>query len=160
MRAHIGHDLLFLPGAGAVVRDDTGRILLARRGDNGRWSVPSGTLDPGEQPADTALREVLEETGVVAEIERLGGVATHRAVYPNGDTCEFMNVWFRCRAVGGTPTADHDETTEVAWFTPDTLPDLDGWSRLRIDTTADPDGPPWFAAPGERHPALQVLDAL
>lgn len=72
MRAHIGKELLLLPGVSAVVRDDAGRVLLARRGDNGRWSLPAGVIDPGEQPADAVLREVLEETGVHVEIERAG----------------------------------------------------------------------------------------
>ncbi|SCF20551.1 NUDIX hydrolase [Micromonospora mirobrigensis] len=160
LRAHIGHDLLLLPGVSAVVRDDAGRVLLARRGDNGRWSIPAGLIDPGEQPADAVLREVLEETGVHVEIERVGGVATHPVVYPNGDACEYLNVWFRCRPVGGAPTADGDESLEVGWFAPDALPELDDWSRLRIDTTVAPDTATWHAAPGEKHPALGQPDAL
>ena len=119
MRKHIGTDLLLLPGVSAVVRDEAGRVLLARRGDNGRWSLPAGVIDPGEQPADAVLREVFEETGVRVEIERVGGVATHPVVYPNGDACEYFNVWFRCRPVGGAPTADGDESLEVGWFAPD-----------------------------------------
>lgn len=160
MRKHIGTDLLLLPGVSAVVRDDAGRVLLARRGDNGRWSLPAGVIDPGEQPADAVLREVFEETGVRVEIERVGGVATHPVVYPNGDACEYFNVWFRCRPVGGAPTADGDESLEVGWFAPDDLPELDDWSRLRIDTTVAEDAPAWHAAPGERHPALSQPDAL
>jgi 8-oxo-dGTP diphosphatase len=160
LRAHVGHDLLLLPGASGVVRTDTGRLLLARRGDNGRWSVPAGLVDPGEQPADAAVREVFEETGVRVEVERIGGVATHPVVYPNGDTCEYLHVWFRCRPVGGSPRADGDESLDVGWFDPDGLPALDAWSKLRIETTRDPSAPVWFAAPGERHPALEQPDAL
>ncbi len=159
LRAHVGTDLLLLPGVSGVVRDDDGRVLLARRSDNGRWSVPAGIVDPGEQPADAVVREVFEETGVVAAVEELAGVATHPVVYPNGDVCEYLNVWFRCRAVGGQARVDGDESTEVGWFSPDALPTLDGWSRLRIGTALDTSGP-WFAAPGERHPALQQPDAL
>ncbi len=154
LRAFVGHDLLLLPGASAVVRDEAGRILLLRRADNGRWSLPAGMIDPGEQPAEAALREIAEETGVVAEIERLGGVAMHEAVYPNGDRCEYLAVWFRCRAVGGEARPDGEESLEVGWFAPDELPDVGGLVRLRIETTADPDGPPWFARPGESPAAL------
>jgi 8-oxo-dGTP diphosphatase len=160
LRAHIGHDLLLLPSVSAVVHDDEGRVLLARRSDNGRWSIPAGTVDPGEQPADAALREVLEETGVHAVIERLGGVATHPVVYPNGDACEFLNVWFRCRATGGEARVNDDESTEVAWFAPGDLPELDEWSRLRLATALADDPAAWHAAPGSRHPALTRPDAL
>ncbi|MBU2665503.1 NUDIX domain-containing protein [Actinoplanes bogorensis] len=154
LRAHIGHDLLLLPGASGVVRDDDGRILLIRRSDNGRWSLPAGMIDPGEQPAAAALREIEEETGVIAEIDRLGGVAMHEAQYPNGDRCEYLAVWFRCRAVGGEARPDGDETLEVRWFAPDELPEVGELTTLRIKTTADPDGPPWFAQPGETYTEL------
>ncbi|MER7334260.1 MULTISPECIES: NUDIX domain-containing protein [unclassified Micromonospora] len=160
LRAHVGTDLLLLPGVSAVVRDDAGRVLLARRADNGRWSLPAGLIDPGEQPADALLREVYEETGVHVRIERVGGVATHPVVYPNGDACEYLNVWFRCRAVGGEPRVNDDESLEVAWFDPADLPELDDWARLRIDTTLREDAPTWHAPPGERHPALVQPDAL
>ncbi|SCL72633.1 NUDIX hydrolase [Micromonospora peucetia] len=160
LRAHVGRDLLLLPGVSAVVRDDAGRVLLARRADNGRWSLPAGQIDPGEQPADAVLREVYEETGVHVRIERVAGVATHRVVYPNGDACEYLNVWFRCRAVGGEPGVNDDESTEVAWFDPADLPEIDEWARLRIDTTLREEAPVWHAGPGERHPALGRPDAL
>jgi len=143
LRAHIGHELILLPGASAVVYDDRGHILLVRRGDNGRWSVPAGMIDPGEQPAQAAVREVLEETGVHCEVDFLAGVATHPVEYPNGDRCEYLNVWFRCRAVAGTPRADGDESLAAAWFPPEALPPLDPWSELRISTAASPGT--WFA---------------
>jgi len=159
MRAQIGHELLLLPGVSAIVRDDTGRILLARRSDNGRWSLPAGVIDPGEQPADAVLREVFEETGVRAEIEGVAGLATHPVIYPNGDACEYLNVWFRCRALSGRAHAADDESTEVAWFDPDRLPELDDWSTHRIETALNDDAT-WYASPGEKHPALTQPDAL
>ncbi|OKI85080.1 NUDIX hydrolase [Micromonospora sp. CB01531] len=160
LRQHIGHDLLMLYGVSAVVTDDAGRLLLARRGDNGRWSLPAGMVDPGEQPAEALLREVYEETGVRVAIERVGGVATHPVRYPNGDTCEYLNVWFRCRAVGGVATADGDESVAVGWFDRTDLPELDDWSRLRIDTALREPARAWYAAPGERHPGLTGPDNL
>jgi 8-oxo-dGTP diphosphatase len=148
LREHVGHELLLLPGAGAVVRDDDGRILLVRRVDNGTWELPAGMIEPGEQPAAAALREVLEETGVVAVVQRLAGVATHTVQYPNGDRCEYLTVWFRCRAVGGTARPDGEESLDVRWFAPDELPELTARARLRIETTAAPAGEPWFEPSG------------
>jgi 8-oxo-dGTP diphosphatase len=144
LRAHIGNDLLLLPGSSAVVRDDRGRILLLRSASNGQWELPAGMIEPGEQPADAIVREIFEETGIRAEVERLGGVASHRTVYPNGDICEYLGVWFRCRAVGGSPRPDGDESTEVAWFEPDALPELSDRVLLRIETTGSPAGEAFY----------------
>jgi 8-oxo-dGTP diphosphatase len=161
LREYVGHDLLLLPGASAVVRDEAGRILLLRRADNGRWSLPAGMVDPGEQPAEAALREVLEETGVVAEIERLGGVAMHESLYPNGDECQYLAVWFRARPVGGEARPDGEESLEVGWFAPDELPPVGGLTMLRIETTAEEHGAPWFARPGAGlHEALSRWQGL
>jgi 8-oxo-dGTP diphosphatase len=150
MRAHIGTDLLFLPGASGVVLDDDNAVLLVRRKDNGEWSLPAGMVDPGEQPADAVLREIHEETGVEARIERLAGVATHPVTYPNGDRCEVLHVWFRCRATGGSARVNDDESTDVAWFRLDALPNLSGFTRIRLETALAPNADAWFAPAGAR----------
>lgn len=156
LRAHLGHDLLLLPGTSAIVHDDDQRLLLVRRGDNGKWSLPAGMVDPGEQPSDAVVREVREETGMHIAVESMGGVATHPVTYPNGDRCEYLHVWFRCRVVGGHARPDGDESLEVGWFAADQLPQLDEWAKLRLSTS---DG--WFATPGaDRHPGLSDPAAL
>jgi 8-oxo-dGTP pyrophosphatase MutT (NUDIX family) len=67
LRAAVGPDvLLWLPGVNAIVRDEAGRVLLHRRSDTGEWSLLSGILEPGEDPAAGVVREVEEETGVRA----------------------------------------------------------------------------------------------
>jgi 8-oxo-dGTP diphosphatase len=148
LRAHIGTGLLLLPGVSAVVRDDEGRILLMRRGDDGTWGLPAGMIEPGEQPADAVVREVFEETGVDVAIERLGGVDMHESVYPNGDHCQYLVAWFRCRPVGGEARPDGEESLEVGWFAPDALPPgLNRLSLLRIATTQQRDAPAWFDRP-------------
>lgn len=123
LRAHIGHHLLWLSSATAVVVNERGQILLARRSDSGSWALPGGIIDPAEQPADAATREVFEETGVVAVPERLIEVTVSpRFAYPNGDEVQYLDVVFRCRAIGGEARVNDGESLEVGWFAPDSLP--------------------------------------
>lgn len=123
LRARIGTSPLWLPGVSAVVTDDDGRLLLGRRSDNGRWAVVSGIPEPGEEPAVAAVREVLEETGVLAEAVALTAVSVSDVVtYPNGDVAQFLDVCFWCRATGGAAHVADDESTEVGWFAADALP--------------------------------------
>src|SRR5262245_7776262 len=154
LRRLVGHDLLMLPGVSGVVLNDAGEVLLGQRADFGQWSLPAGTVDPGEQPAEALLREVAEETGVVAAIERLAGVALHPVTYPNGDCCEYVNMWFRCRAVGGRAHAADDESLAAGWFPVDALPEVTEWVRLRIRTALAEGEAAWFARPGEWHAGL------
>ncbi|MGW6390209.1 NUDIX hydrolase [Streptomyces sp. NPDC055103] len=145
LRETAGHQLLFLPGVSAVVFDDRGRVLLGRRSDNGTWSIIGGIVEPGEQPAGCAVREVYEETAVHCVPERIVLVETLRkpVVYPNGDTCQYMDVTFRCRAVGGEARVNDEESTDVGWFEVDDLPEMKRFSYLRIEK-ALADDPTWF----------------
>jgi len=125
LRMHIGHDLLWLSSATAVVLDDRGRVLLGRRADTGTWALPGGVVDPAEQPADAAIREVFEETGVVAVPERLIAVTVSRPFsYPNGDEVQYLDLAFRCRAIGGEARVNDAESTEVGWHDLDSLPEV------------------------------------
>jgi 8-oxo-dGTP pyrophosphatase MutT (NUDIX family) len=60
LRSLVGTRPLWLSAAVAVVLDEEDRILLARRADTGAWALIGGIVDPGEQPADTAVRECYE----------------------------------------------------------------------------------------------------
>lgn len=149
LRRHVGTELLWLSGVSAVVLDEQGQILLGRRSDTGRWAVPSGILEPGEQPAPAIVREVLEETGVRAEVELLASVFTGEPVaYPNGDQAQYLDLTFRCRHTGGEPVVGDDESLEVGWFPADALPEpLTESSRHRIEDALayDPAAGPRFA---------------
>ncbi|MDO0917264.1 NUDIX domain-containing protein [Streptomyces sp. DT2A-34] len=144
IRASAGHQLLWLPGVSAVVFDDEGRVLLGQRADNRKWTVINGIPDPGEQPATAAVREVYEETGVRCVAERVVLVRSGNEVtYPNGDTCQFMDVTFRCRAVGGEARVNDDESLQVGWFEVDALPVMDERQLFRIKQALS-DEPTWF----------------
>ncbi|MEU8773792.1 NUDIX domain-containing protein [Streptomyces sp. NPDC048606] len=146
IRARAGQQLLLLPAVSAVVFDDAGRVLLGRRTDNGEWSVIGGIAEPGEQPAETAVREVHEETAVRCVPERVVLVQMQRpVVYPNGDVCQFQDITFRCRAVGGRARVNDEESLEVAWFDTDALPSMGPFALDRIHR-AMRDEPTWFEA--------------
>ncbi|WP_405884869.1 NUDIX domain-containing protein [Streptomyces sp. NBC_01136] len=144
IRASAGHQLLWLPGVTAIVFDDEGRVLLGRRTDTRKWSVIGGIPDPGEQPAACAVREVHEETNVRCVVERVVLVqALDPVTYENGDTCQYMDTTFRCRAVGGEARVNDDESLDVGWFAVDALPELNEFAILRIKQALS-DAPTWF----------------
>ena len=88
--------------------------------------MPGGIIDPGEQPADAAVRECFEETGVLAVPERLTSVTVSQPVtYPNGDQVQYLELTFRCRAVGGEAHVNDEESLDVRWYALSALPDLD-----------------------------------
>ena len=144
IRRAYGQGRLLLPGVSAVViRTDLipGRVhlLFTRRSDTGLWSLPAGIVEPFEQPATAALRELLEETRITAQVERLALLTTDPdVVYPNGDTCQFVSMCFRCRYVSGEAQVGDEESTEVAWFPADELPaELSEIQKRRIRCALD-----------------------
>ncbi|WP_432967705.1 NUDIX hydrolase [Dactylosporangium sp. CA-233914] len=160
LRKHVGHDLLLVPGVSAVVLNDSGQLLLGRRSDTGSWSLPAGMIDPGEQPADAIVREVREEAGIEIAVERIAGVAMHPVQYPNGDRCDYLNVWFRCRHVSGQARVNDEESLDMRWFAPHALPPVEAFARHRIEQTLRDEPAAWFAAVGSAHPALGDPNAI
>ncbi|WP_051951807.1 NUDIX hydrolase [Actinacidiphila yeochonensis] len=156
IRAKAGHILLLLPGVVMVVFDGQGRVLLNLRSDNGKWALISGIPDPGEQPAEAAVREIMEETGVSAVVERVVSVFTNEPVeYGNGDLAQYTDIVLRCRAVGGEARVNDDESLDVRWFAVDDLPPLGPIARERI-AMALADEPTWFAPAAPPVPDAQA----
>ncbi|GFE25410.1 NUDIX hydrolase [Streptomyces nigrescens] len=159
LRNSIGRQLLWLPGVSAVVFDGQGRVLLGKRVDTGGWSVIGGIPEPGEQPAETAVREVYEETAVRVVPEGIVLVETMPPThYPNGDVCQFMDVTLRCRAVGGEAQVNDDESLEVGWFAVDALPELEEYALTRIKRALEA-GPAWFHGMEEERPGRHPEEA-
>jgi 8-oxo-dGTP pyrophosphatase MutT (NUDIX family) len=133
LRSLVGHRLLWLPTAAAVVLDDEGQVLLGRRSDTGGWAVPGGIIDPAEEPADAAVRECFEETGVVAIPEALTSVnVSQPKTYANGDQVQYLQLTFRCRVAGGAARVNDEESLEVRWHALDALPELDEGELSRL----------------------------
>jgi 8-oxo-dGTP pyrophosphatase MutT (NUDIX family) len=125
LRSRLGHEMLWLSTAAGAVFDSDGRVLLGRRSDTGNWALPGGIIDPGEEPADAAVREIFEETGVIAVPERLVSVSVApRMTYRNGDRVQYLDHTFRCRAAGGKARVNDSESVEVGWFPLGALPAL------------------------------------
>ncbi|MDR7185837.1 8-oxo-dGTP pyrophosphatase MutT (NUDIX family) [Microbacterium trichothecenolyticum] len=141
LREKVGTHPLPLVGVTAVVVRD-GRVLLGRRSDNGHLTPITGIVDPGEEPADAAVRETLEEAGAVCRAERLAWVhQIPRVTYENGDQSDYLDLTFRCAWVSGDPYPADGEMTEVGWFDLADLPDEVGPDmRRRIAAALVTDG--------------------
>jgi 8-oxo-dGTP pyrophosphatase MutT (NUDIX family) len=113
-----------VPSANVVVADDSGRILLIRRTDNGNWALPGGAMDLGETIVQAGEREVLEETGIRCSVTGLVGIYTnpgHVLEYTsNGEVRQEFSVVFIARPTGGSPKPS-SESSDVEWADPGDL---------------------------------------
>lgn len=105
---------------GAVVGNDEGKILLIQRSDSGVWLYPTGWADIGYSPSEVALKEVKEETGIVAEVRGLLGV--YDGLRRGFSRVPLYSLVFHCHAVGGELAAHPLECLDVGWFGRGDLP--------------------------------------
>ncbi|QCR44604.1 ADP-ribose pyrophosphatase [Curtobacterium sp. SGAir0471] len=144
LREKVGNDPLWMTGITAVVTRGEGpdrELLVVRRTDNGALTPVTGIVDPGEEPAVAAEREVLEEADVVAVAERLTWVhVLPEMTYPNGDRAQYLDLVFACRYVSGTPAPADGENTEAFWARLDALPAMsaDMLARVEAGLTDEP----------------------
>src|SRR5262249_4540775 len=134
LREQIGQMRVLSPGAAAVVFNAQGEVLLQHRSDDGRWGLPGGALEPGEEPADTVVREVWEETGLHVVPERIVGVYAGSDgfhTYPDGNQAAFVSIVFACRVTGGELNLQDGEALALHYFSPADLPDT-LFSRHRV----------------------------
>jgi 8-oxo-dGTP pyrophosphatase MutT (NUDIX family) len=127
LRAKIGNDLLFLPAITAIVINERNEVLLQRRRDSGEWGLISGIVEPGEEPADTVIREVMEETGLQVIPEQITGVYSgpeYLRRYANGDETIYLDITFRCRPLSGDPRVNDQESLDIRYCALNQLPEM------------------------------------
>ena len=126
LRKIVGTRLILVPGARIVVHDRLGRVLLELRKDFRKWGLPGGHQEIGDSSAETAIREVFEETGLQIKRPRVFGIASdprHETVtFPNGDRTQSVSILFHAKKPRGEPRFDPHETLDLGWFAPDELP--------------------------------------
>src|SRR4051812_9871345 len=114
--AHMPDQHIHSVSVAGVVVDEAGRVLVIQRRDNRRWEAPGGILERDETFEEGVVREVLEETGMTVEVERLSGVYKNMAL-------GIVALVYRCRPVRGSvhPTA---ESTATQWVKPEDVAHL------------------------------------
>ena len=149
LRDKVGHQLLILPSAAVAIHDQQHRLLLCLHRDKSLWVTPGGLIEPGEQPADAAVRETWEETGLLVEITAILGVYGGQDLiidYPNGDQAAYVGTIFRGSIAGGTMHPDGEETLDLRYFTRNELERVphDRWLDTAMPVLFSRDGPPHF----------------
>lgn len=100
-----------------------GSILLSRERSDGCFSIPGGFADINYSPSQVAVKEVLEETGLIVKAERvLAIIDTDRHNFPPLEF-HYYKIIILCNIIGGT-LQDSDETTEAGFYDFDNLPQL------------------------------------
>ena len=125
LRKDVGRRPIILTGAGVIIVNEAGEILLGRRTDNGYWDYPAGAMELGESFEETARREVHEETGlIVGELELLTTISGKEFFYeyPNGDQGYAVSAIFICFDYSGTMKVQEEEVFEQRFFALENLP--------------------------------------
>ena len=152
LRKKVGHDLLLLPSAAVAINDAEKGLLVCKHADKSIWVVPGGLIEPGEHPADAAVREAWEETGLLVEVTSLVGVYGGPDLmvdYSNGDRAAYIGTIFRGRIVSGTLRPDGSEILDVRYFTREELVRVphSRWMNRCMGLLYSSDAPPDFVPP-------------
>lgn len=112
-------------GVGILIKRDNKYLLIKRAADpdKGLWSVPGGLIELGERAAEAAMREALEETGLVVEIgERLGVVDKIEFDEAGKVYYHFIILQYLAKPVSGVLTP-MDDALDAVWVTREQLKD-------------------------------------
>ena len=126
MREMIGNKPMFMVGAGTIIKDKSGGILLIKRTDNNCWGLPGGSCELGETFEQAAVREAREETGLNIRNIKLFDVFSGeemRFVYPNGDEVYNAVCIYETDDFDGDISKDNIESSDVRFFPVDAFPE-------------------------------------
>ncbi|WP_379968425.1 NUDIX hydrolase [Ectobacillus sp. sgz5001026] len=126
LREKLGSRPIIMTAACVIILDEERRLLLQHRTDNDCWGLPGGAMELGERTEETAKRELLEETGLIADKLELFDVFSGPELYyqyPNGDEVYVVAAAYFCHDYHGIMQPDEDETSELQFFHLNDLPD-------------------------------------
>jgi 8-oxo-dGTP pyrophosphatase MutT (NUDIX family) len=152
LRQQVGNQLLVLPSVAVLVLDARRRLLLGRDAGMDLWATPGGAIEPDEAPADAAVREMWEETGLLVTLSGVLGVyggPDFRLTYRNGDVVSYCVIAFAAAIGDGVMRADGVEMAELGWFSEAEAAALrmGAWTRTIIRDAFAPADRPRFAPP-------------
>jgi 8-oxo-dGTP pyrophosphatase MutT (NUDIX family) len=150
LRARLGHELIMLEAVTIIIFDEVGRVLLALDRSSGLWMTVGGALEPDETPADAAVRECWEETGLLVRANKLLGVLggpTYRITYGNGDVVSYTITVFEAEIIAGTAQPDGEEAAALRFVSQAEVADLPmaEWTRELVSLAFDRRDEPYFA---------------
>ncbi len=120
---------------GVIIKDK--KILLTKRAiepERGTWILPGGFLQKGELIKEAVLREIKEETGIVADIAQFVNIYDDVDSDPRG---HFISVTYLCTHKTGTPGPNDGECDDVRFFPLNALPENIGFNhRKKINDAA------------------------
>ena len=109
----------------AILKDE--QILLTRREDYDVWCLPGGNVEANESVSEAAIRETIEETGLLVKLTRLVGVYSE----PGWASGGMHSILFIAKPVGGELLINRNEVLEARYFSTNELPEPILWWHYR-----------------------------
>ncbi|MBO7508855.1 MAG: NUDIX domain-containing protein [Alphaproteobacteria bacterium] len=110
-------------GIGCWIFNQAGQVLLGLRlspHGHDTWAAPGGKLEPGEEPADCAARELSEETGIIIPPEKFQFICFTNDIYPDA---HYITLHYRVNNVTAVPhPMEPTKCAEWKWFDLNNLP--------------------------------------
>ncbi len=135
LRSKVGSDLLLLPSATIIHFDSQNRMLLLKHSNTQHWVAPGGAIEPHETPANAAVREMWEETGLYVRLTKLLGIFGGPGFvvnYANGDSACYVMTAFECDIISGELNDNDSEALEFAYVSQNELAGLNlaPWAKI------------------------------